>query len=207
MCSKTNALGIQKFKTVKSEIISLKYKDIDTDMIIPAEYLKTTTKTGLWKYAFINMKKAYSDFPEFWKKEIIVAGKNFWCGSSREHAPWALLDIWIKVIISSEFADIFKLNSEKNWLLLITLEEEKVQEIMNYSWIVEVNLEKQEITIKSPIPSRGTKVIPFYKGDEQKIKKYTFEINKSVKQKLINWLDDLDYILQFRKDIKKFNKN
>jgi len=177
---------MKKFKTVKSEIISLKYKDIDTDMIIPAEYLKTTTKTGLWKYAFINMRKAYQDFPEFWKKEIIVAGKNFWCGSSREHAPWALLDIWIKVIISSEFADIFKLNSEKNWLLLITLEEEKVQEIMNYSWTVEVNLEKQEINLSE--------------------KKYTFEINKSVKQKLINWLDDLDYILQFREDIEKFNK-
>ena len=94
-----NKKTMQKFKTVKSEMISLKYKDIDTDMIIPAEYLKTTTKTGLWKYAFINMKKAYSDFLEFWKKEIIVVGKNFWCGSSREHTPWALLDIWIKVII------------------------------------------------------------------------------------------------------------
>ena len=71
---------------------------------------------------------------------------------------------------------------------------------MNYSWTVEVNLEKQEIKLNSPI-------IPFNKGDEQKIKKYSFEINNSVKQKLINWLDDLDYILQFREDIEKFNKN
>ena len=177
---------MQKFTTIKSEIIPLRYKDIDTDMIIPAEYLKTTTKTGLWKYAFINMKKAYSDFPDFSNKEIIVAGKNFWCWSSREHAPWALLDAGIKVIISSEFADIFKLNSQKNWLLLINLPESQVQEIMNFSWEIEVNLENQEITAWE--------------------KKYNFEINQSLKQKLLEWLDDLDYILKFREDIENFGK-
>ena len=177
---------MQKFTTIKSEIIPLKYKDIDTDMIIPAEYLKTTTKTGLWKYAFINMKKAYSDFPKFDWKQIIVAWKNFGCWSSREHAPWALLDTWIKVIISSEFADIFKLNSQKNWLLLIQLEEKEVQELMENYWKIEVNLENQEIITQE--------------------KKYNFEINSSLKQKFINWLDDLDYILQFREDIKNFNK-
>jgi len=177
---------MQKFTTIKSEIIPLKYKDIDTDMIIPAEYLKTTTKTGLWKYAFINMKKAYSDFPDFWNKQIIVAWKNFGCWSSREHAPWALLDAWIKVIISSEFADIFKLNSQKNGLLLIQLEEKEVQELMENFWEIEINLENQEIITQE--------------------KKYNFKINSSLKQKFINGLDDLDYILQFREDIEKFNK-
>ena len=176
---------MQKFTTIKSEIIPLSYKDIDTDMIIPAEYLKTTTKTGLWKYAFINMQKAYSDFPEFGEKQIIVAWKNFWCWSSREHAPWALLDAWIRVIISSEFADIFKLNSQKNWLLLISLEEEQVGEIMKTSWEIEINLENQKII--TPKES------------------YNFEINKSLKQKLLEWLDDLDYILKFREDIEEFN--
>jgi len=176
---------MQKFTKIKSEIIPLSYKDIDTDMIIPAEYLKTTTKTGLWKYAFINMKKAYSDFPEFGEKQIIVAWKNFWCWSSREHAPWALLDAGIRVIISSEFADIFKLNSQKNWLLLISLEEEQVGEIMRTSWEIEINLENQKII--TPKES------------------YNFEINKSLKQKLLEWLDDLDYILKFRIDIEDFN--
>lgn len=184
MSSETNTLGVKKFIKVESEAIILPYKDIDTDMIIPAEYLKTTTKEGLWKYAFINMKKAYSDFPEFWDKKIIVAWKNFWCWSSREHAPWALLDIGIKVIISSEFADIFRWNSEKNGLLLVRLQEEEVGEIMNNSWKIIVSLENQTV--------------------ETQWKIYHFEINNFLKQKLINWLDDLDYILQFRKEIEDF---
>ncbi len=169
---------MKKIETITSEIIALPYKDIDTDMIIPAEYLKTTTKKWLWKYAFINMKKAYKDFPEL-NREVIVAWKNFWCWSSREHAPWALLDAWIKSIISSEFADIFRLNSEKNGLLLVSLKEEEVQEIMNYDSKVEIDLKSQTVSLWD--------------------KKYNFEINKSTKQKLLEWLDDLDYILKFKK--------
>ena len=119
------------FKTLKSKIVKLPYKDIDTDMIIPAEYLKTTTKEWLWKYAFFNMKKSYSDFPKFNWEKIIVAWKNFGCWSSREHAPWALKDLWINVIISSEFADIFRWNSEKNQLLLINLSEDEVNDIFD----------------------------------------------------------------------------
>ncbi len=174
-----------KFETIVSDTIILPYKDIDTDMIIPAEYLKTTTKQWLWKYAFINMKKAYKDFPEL-NKQIIVAGKNFWCGSSREHAPWALLDAWIKVIISSEFADIFRLNSEKNGLLLVQLKEYEVQEIMLSDSNVEIDLKSQTVSLWD--------------------KKYSFEINKSTKQKLLEWLDDLDYILKFKKEIEEFNE-
>ena len=178
---------MQKFTKVLSKAAKLPYKDIDTDMIIPAEYLKTTTKEGLWKYAFINMKKAYEDFPSLQWKQIIIAWKNFGCGSSREHAPWALLDAWIKVIISSEFADIFRLNSEKNSLLLVKLKENEVEELMNFDSDLEVDLENQVVIWSE--------------------KKYSFEISNFIKKKMLEWLDDLDYILQFRENIEKFNIN
>ncbi len=183
---------MKKFTTIWSEVISLPFKDIDTDTIIPAEYLTTTSKEWLWQYVFINMKKAYPDFPEFNWRSIIIAGKNFGCGSSREHAPWALLGAWVRVIISSEFADIFTLNAEKNWLLLVQLKEEEVLEIQkevgcDCNRTLQVDLEFQTVTLWDTI--------------------YHFEISNYSKQKMLHWLDDLDYILQFKSEIKEYNIN
>ncbi|HID92333.1 TPA: 3-isopropylmalate dehydratase small subunit, partial [Candidatus Peregrinibacteria bacterium] len=121
------------FAAITSRTIKLDMKDIDTDIIIPAEFLKIITNEGLGKNVFYNLRQNNSDFPmdrpEFKNAKILVAGKNFGCGSSREHAPWALKDAGIDVVISSEFADIFKGNAEKNGVLPVILSEEIVQKL------------------------------------------------------------------------------
>lgn len=105
------------FQKFTSQIVELPLKDIDTDAIIPGEFLKTTSRLGLGKHAFTNLRKNDPNFPEFKGQRIIVAGKNFGCGSSREHAVWALKSAGIDVVISSEFADIFRGNAGEEWII------------------------------------------------------------------------------------------
>ncbi len=174
---------MEKFNKLKSIPSYLALQNIDTDMIIPKQFLKTIKRTGLGKSLFFEMRyddngKIVEDFilnkTPYNKSKILIAGKNFGCGSSREHAPWALSDFGIKCIISSSFADIFYNNCFKNGILPIKVKEEAVLELSDYSKRkeeIEIDLEKQEIFF-------GNKVLKF-------------EIDEFKKECLINGLDDI----------------
>ena len=174
---------MEKFNKLKSIPSYLALQNIDTDMIIPKQFLKTIKRTGLGKSLFYEMRydengKTVDDFilnkEPYNKSKILLAGKNFGCGSSREHAPWALSDFGIKCIISSSFADIFYNNCFKNGILPIKTGEEIVQELSNYSKRkeeIEINLEKQEISF-------GNKIVKF-------------DLDGFKKKCLLNGLDDI----------------
>ena len=169
---------MNKFTTLKSIPAYLPIVNIDTDMIIPKQFLKTIKRTGLGKNLFhemrydndgIEIKDFILNQNPFNKSKILIAGKNFGCGSSREHAPWALLDFGITCVISSSYADIFYNNCFKNGILPITITEEEIKEISDYSKRKEeifINLLDQKIVF-------GNKEIKF-KIDEFK-KKCLFE--------------------------------
>ena len=148
---------MEKFKTLKSIPVYLSLMNIDTDMIIPKQFLKTIKRTGLGKSLFYEMRydengKIIEDFilnnEPYSKSKILLAGKNFGCGSSREHAPWALLDFGIKCVISSSYADIFYNNCFNNGILAIIIDESIIQELSEYSKRkeeIEVDLSSKEI--------------------------------------------------------------
>ena len=150
---------MDKFNTLTSVAAPLPLINVDTDMIIPARFLKTIKRTGLGADLFSTLRfqedgSEREDFvlnkPAFRNSEILIAGKNFGCGSSREHAPWALLDFGIKCVIAPSFADIFYNNSSKNGILLIKLPQEQIDKLMKDAELganatMTVNLEAQEI--------------------------------------------------------------
>jgi len=185
-----------KFTKLKSIPSYLSLQNIDTDMIIPKQFLKTIKRTGLGKSLFYEMRydengKEVKDFilnnEPYSKSRILISGKNFGCGSSREHAPWALLDFGIKCVISSSFADIFYNNCFKNGILPIKLDEQKVLELSEYSKRkeeIEVDLEKQEI-------KSGNKITKF-------------EIDSFKKKCLIEGLDDIDLSMEKVNQIDNF---
>jgi 3-isopropylmalate/(R)-2-methylmalate dehydratase small subunit len=189
---------MEKFFKLKSIPSYLSLQNIDTDMIIPKQFLKTIKRTGLGKSLFYEMRydengKIIKDFilnkEPYNKSKILLAGKNFGCGSSREHAPWALSDFGIKCVISSSFADIFYNNCFKNGILPIKIDAEKVLELSDYSKRqeeIEINLEKQEISF-------GNKVIKF-------------KIDEFKKKCLIEGLDDIDLSMGKIKQIDSYEK-
>ncbi len=189
---------MEKFVNLKSIPSYLPLQNIDTDMIIPKQFLKTIKRTGLGKSLFYEMRydeneNLKKDFVlnkhPYNKSKILIAGKNFGCGSSREHAPWALLDFGIRCVISSSFADIFYNNCFKNGILPIVLDESLIVEISEYSKREEeisVDLSKQEIKY-------GNKLI-------------NFKIDEFKKKCLLNGLDDIDLSLSKINDIKKYEK-
>jgi len=179
---------MNKFTTLKSIPAHLPIVNIDTDMIIPKQFLKTIKRTGLGKNLFYEMRYdndgiEIKDFilnqNPFNKSKILIAGKNFGCGSSREHAPWALLDFGITCVISSSYADIFYNNCFKNGILPITITEEEIKEISDYS------KRKEEISINLL---------------DQKIvfgnKEIKFKIDEFKKKCLIEGLDDIALSLE-----------
>ena len=157
---------MEKFNTLKSIPAYIPLLNIDTDMIIPKQFLKTIKRTGLGKNLFYEMRydekgNLIEDFilnkKPYNESKILLAGKNFGCGSSREHAPWALLDFGIKCIIAPSFADIFYNNCFKNGILPIVLDEKNIQELTEYSkrkTDIEIKIETQEIVY-------GNKVFKF----------------------------------------------
>ena len=189
---------MEKFLKLKSIPSYLSLQNIDTDMIIPKQFLKTIKRTGLGKSLFYEMRydengKIIEEFilnkEPYNKSKILLAGKNFGCGSSREHAPWALSDFGIKSVISSSFADIFYNNCFKNGILPIKISEEKVLELSNYSKRqeeIEINLEKQEI----------------YFGNNV----FKFEIDQFKKKCLIEGLDDIDLSMKKVGQIDNYEK-
>ena len=190
---------MQKFTTLKSIPAYLPIVNIDTDMIIPKQFLKTIKRTGLGKNLFYEMSydekgKAINDFilnqNPFNDSKILIAGKNFGCGSSREHAPWALLDFGITCVISSSFADIFFNNCFKNGILPIILNEDKIKELSEYA------NRKEEISVDL----NEEKII--YGNNE-----IIFEVDKFKKKCLLEGLDDIALSLKKSDKIEKFEKN
>tara|TARA_B100001175_G_scaffold267961_1_gene239176 strand:- start:446 stop:1051 length:606 start_codon:yes stop_codon:yes gene_type:complete len=187
---------MKKFTTLKSIPVYLPIVNIDTDMIVPKQFLKTIKRTGLGKNLFFEMRydekgNLIKDFilnkSPYNNSKILIAGKNFGCGSSREHAPWALLDFGITCVISSSFADIFYNNCFKNGILPITINEDQIKEISEYF------NRKEEILINLP---------------EQKImfgnKEIIFEVDQFKKKCLIEGLDDIALSLEKLEKIVSF---
>jgi 3-isopropylmalate/(R)-2-methylmalate dehydratase small subunit len=189
---------MEKFSNLKSIPSYLSLQNIDTDMIIPKQFLKTIKRTGLGKSLFYEMRydengKTNNDFilnkEPYNRSRILLAGKNFGCGSSREHAPWALSDFGIKCVISSSFADIFYNNCFKNGILPIKIEDKIVLELADYSKRkeeIEINLEKQEIKY-------GNKIAKF-------------EVDTFKKKCLIEGLDDIALSMEKISQIDNFEK-
>jgi 3-isopropylmalate/(R)-2-methylmalate dehydratase small subunit len=192
-------IKMQKFHSLQGVPAYLPIVNIDTDMIIPAQFLKTIKRTGLGKNLFFVMRydddgNEIKDFilnqEPYNKSKILITGKNFGCGSSREHAPWALLDFGITCVISSSYADIFYNNCFKNGILPIILEEEKIKELSEYS------NRKEEISIELS----EEKII--FGNNEIK-----FDIDPFKKKCLLEGLDDIALSLEKSKKITSFEKN
>jgi len=187
---------MNKFDILKGIPAHLPMINVDTDMIIPKQFLKTIKRTGLGKSLFFEMRydengKKISDFvlnkEPYDSSSILLTGKNFGCGSSREHAPWALLDFGIKCVIGPSFADIFYNNCFKNGMLPIILNEEKIKKLVEYSnrkETIEINLFKQEIIF-------GNNVIKF-------------DVDPFKKKCLLNGLDDIALSLEKKEKISQF---
>ncbi len=187
---------MEKFNILRGIPAHLPMINVDTDMIIPKQFLKTIKRTGLGKSLFYEMRydekgKKVSQFvlnrEPYNNSSILLVGKNFGCGSSREHAPWALLDFGIKCVIGPSFADIFYNNCFKNGMLPIILDEEKISELAQYSERkekIEINLTKQEILFGN--------------------KKIEFKIDPFKKKCLINGLDDIAMTLEQSKKISSY---
>ena len=189
---------MQKFNTLKSIPAYLPIVNIDTDMIIPKQFLKTIKRTGLGKNLFFEMRydetgKEIENFilnnEPYTNSKILIAGKNFGCGSSREHAPWALLDFGITCVISSSYADIFYNNCFKNGILPITISEEQIKQISEYS------NRKEKISIDL----KNQKIV--FGNNEIK-----FELDEFKKKCLIEGLDDIALSLEKSDKIDSFEK-
>lgn len=193
---------MKKFKIHTGIIVPINIMNIDTDIIIPKQFLKKTTKKGFGKNLFYNWKflnnkkkkinqKFVLNQKIYKKSSILITGKNFGCGSSREHAVWALMDYGFKVIIASKFSDIFYNNSVNNNLLLIQLTEDNIQKIIlsikkkKYECIV--NLIEKKIVIKN--------------------KEYLFKIDQNYRAKLLYGLDNIDLTFKYIKNIISYEKN
>ena len=190
---------MEKFTKLKGIAAPLPMMNVDTDMIIPKQFLKTIKRSGLGKSLFFEMRydeqgKKVNDFvlnkEPYDKSSILLAGKNFGCGSSREHAPWALLDFGIKCVISLSFADIFYNNCFKNGMLPIVLDQNQLEELIDYSErkkTIEINLPEQKIKL-------GNKII-------------SFEIDTFKKKCLLDGLDDIALSLEKSEKISSYEKN
>ena len=192
---------MQSLQKIQSRFIPLRIENVDTDQIIPARFLKATTKEGFgknlfrdWRYENDDETKPKADFVLNQKQftgEILVAAKNFGCGSSREHAAWSIQDYGFKVVVSSFFADIFKNNALNNGVLPVTVSDTFLQAIFaeGADATLSIDLEKQAITIDRTGASES------------------FEINAYKKTCMLNGYDDIDYLLSMKEEIEQFELN
>ena len=191
---------MQSLQKITSRFIPLRIENVDTDQIIPARFLKATTKDGFgknlfrdWRYENDDETKPKADFVLNQKQytgEILVAAKNFGCGSSREHAAWSIQDYGFKVVVSSFFADIFKNNALNNGVLPVTVTDAFLQQIfaVGATDTLTVDLENQTITIDAT-------------GASEK-----FDINAYKKKCMLNGYDDIDYLLNMKEEIEAYEK-
>ena len=186
---------MESFKKITSIVTPLDKVNVDTDQIVPKQFLKLVQKSGFGKFLFFNWRydeqeNKKSDFvlnnPNYKNSQILVAGDNFGCGSSREHAVWALLDYGFSVIVAPSFADIFFSNCFKNGVLPITLDQKLVEKLLQETGVIEVDLENQ--MIKTP-------------SDE-----ISFEIDSYQKKILLEGLDDISLTFQYEDKILEFEK-
>ncbi len=195
---------MQPFQTLTATAAKLDQVNVDTDQIIPKQFLKKIERTGFgihlfhdWRFIDDAGQKLNPDFilnqPCYHGAQILVAGDNFGCGSSREHAPWALLDYGFRSIIAPSFADIFYNNCAKNGILLVALPEASVQQLFTE---IEGNA-GCELTVD----------LPNQKVQSPKGLAFSFEIDPFVKHRLLNGLDDIGWTLQFQSEIEKFETN
>ena len=195
-------MAVDKFSTLSSTCVPLPVENVDTDQIIPARFLKATTREGFGNNLFRDWRYDKNDKPKEdfvlnqsnYSGQILVGGKNFGSGSSREHAAWAIYDYGFKVVISSFFADIFKNNALNNGLLPVQVTDDFLAHLFleiekDPKTEVEVNLEKQEIVVLST-------------GEKQ-----SFDINSYKKECLLNGYDDIDYLLNMKDKIEEFEKS
>ena len=193
-------MAIQKIKQLVSTCTPIPIENIDTDQIIPARFLKATNREGFGEHLFSDWRydqqgKKIESFPlnnPKYSGDILLAGKNFGCGSSREHAAWAIADYGIKVIVSSFFADIFENNALNNGILPIVVSEEYLKDLLleveqNPQTLLHVDLEAQTIVYQNSY--------------------FHFEINSYKKRCLLNGYDDIDYLLSRKTNIETFEKN
>jgi 3-isopropylmalate/(R)-2-methylmalate dehydratase small subunit len=188
-------------KQIRSTIVPIRDENIDTDQIIPARFLKATSRDGFgknlfrdWRYENDNEETPRKDFPlndPKWNGDILVAGKNFGCGSSREHAAWAIRDHGFEVVVSSFFADIFRNNALNNFLLPVQVSEHFLQRIFDTADAdpateIDIDLEQQTI-----------KILPT--GEQEH-----FDINPYKKTCMINGYDDIDFLISILPDIEAF---
>ena len=187
---------MQPFQKISTIVTPFDKVNVDTDQIVPKQFLKLVQKTGFGEFLFFNWrydekKNPDPNFilndPTYKDSKILVAGDNFGCGSSREHAVWALQDFGFSVIIAPSFADIFYSNCFKNGVLPITLSQEQVESLQNSKSTVTVDLENQTITVDSGIIS--------------------FDIDPHKKKILLEGLDDIALTLQYEDKISEFEKN
>lgn len=194
---------MQTFQKIISTVVPLPIENIDTDQIIPARFLKATTREGFgknlfrdWRYENDDENKPKKDFVlnnPLYKGEILVAEKNFGCGSSREHAAWALADYGFRVVVSSFFADIFKNNALNNSILPVIVSDRFLSHIFD-----EVQ-KKPKIEVEVDLPAQVIKILSTGESEE-------FEINPYKKECLINGYDDIDYLLSLKDKIKEFEE-
>lgn len=192
---------MDKFTTINSSAVPLPIEDVDTDQIIPARFLKATTRDGFGDNLFRDWRFHQDDSPKsdfvlnnpIYSGKVLVAGKNFGCGSSREHAAWAIHDYGFKVVVSSFFADIFKGNALNNGILPVVVSDEFLNDIFqaieaNPNTAFNVDLEKQTFTIL------------------ETGKSVSFEIDPYKKMCLINGYDDIDYLISIKDQISAFEQ-
>jgi 3-isopropylmalate/(R)-2-methylmalate dehydratase small subunit len=192
---------MQTINHIVSTIVPLPIENVDTDQIIPARFLKATTREGFgknlfrdWRYEGDDENRPKKDFVlnnPLYKGEILVAGKNFGCGSSREHAAWALVDYGFRVVVSSFFADIFKNNALNNFLLPVTVSDGFLGQIFDA-------VDKDpHVQVEVDLPKQMIKIISTNAAEQ-------FEINPYKKECLINGYDDIDYLLSLKDKIEEY---
>jgi 3-isopropylmalate/(R)-2-methylmalate dehydratase small subunit len=191
---------MEPLKYIQSTFVPLPAENVDTDQIIPARFLKATTRDGFGKNLFRDWRYVNNDEtkpkPGFvlndqqYRGTILVAGKNFGCGSSREHAAWSIVDYGFKAVVSSFFADIFKNNALNNGLLPVQVSDEFLQKIfaLENGATLSIDVEQQTITIDAT-------------GDKQ-----IFDINNYKKTCLLNGFDDIDYLLNIKEEIRAYEQ-
>jgi len=187
---------MEPIKTIRAQAMPLNRADVDTDQIIPAKYLKLVERSGFGRYLFDSWRKDESfvlNDPAYANAHVMIAGPNFGCGSSREHAPWALQDYGFRAVIAPSFADIFRNNCAKIGLLLITLRPDEVDILMQAAE------QKPQRTLTVDLESQSVKL----EGEEWSMH---FEIDPFLKHCLLNGLDDINLTLQSADSISRFEQ-
>ena len=186
---------MEQFIKLTAKVTPVNLDNVDTDMIIPAQHLKSVSKEGFGEHLFSNLRQMYPDFilnqPAYTSGEVLISKSNFGCGSSREHAVWAIQQYGIQAVVRSSFSDIFFNNAAKNGLLLITLPENVIETWINLSLAdsnleININLENQTVNFAN--------------------ESHTFTYDSFRKHCLLNGLDDLDYLLSLNTEISQYEQ-